>query len=318
MKRPTALAYAVMAKRALHASRTAEAYALIEKAKTLAPSDLEVLLSEASILNATGQAAEAEGVLRMAMRRDSQFPPATLRSLSIALFQQGKYREAAATVDRIRAQGVATTGDYITLVASLGHLGAVEGVSDAIARYNRLAVPAGKDPISVQEAQWHWHGDLFNHYAPYVARLVHGLQRAGVPKGAGMDLQFANYKSLIKRGEDGELRVTGVTEIGALGAGALFDRDVRFVDVRPRAGYANGHVPGAANLSLVTQLSKEELIKVARPDEPVVFYCDSRYCEYSAIAAAKAVRWGYTRLYRMTGGVPAWKKADCPIEVASQ
>jgi rhodanese-related sulfurtransferase/Tfp pilus assembly protein PilF len=318
MKRPTPLAYAVMAKRALYAGRSDEAFALIGKAKALAPSDLEVLLSEASILNATGQADEAESVLRMAMRLDAKFPPATLRSLSIALFQQGKYREAAATVDRIRAQGADTTGDLITLVASLGHLGAGEGVSDAIGRYNRLAVPAGKDPMSVQEAQWLWHGDLFSHHAPYVAKLVDGLRRAGVPEGAGMDLHFTNYKSLIKRGEDGGLWVTGVTEIGASSAGALFDRGVRFVDVRPRAGYAIGHVPGAINLSLVTDLSREELIKVARPDDQIVFYCDSRYCESSAIAAAKAVRWGYTRVYRMTGGVPAWKKADCPIEVASQ
>ena len=81
-----------------------------------------------------------------------------------------------------------------------------------------------------------------------------------------MDLHFASYKSLIKRDEDGELRVAGVTEIGALAAGSLFDRGIRFVDVRPRAGYAIGHVPGATNLSLVSELSKEELIKVAPTD----------------------------------------------------
>ena len=46
-----------------------------------------------------------------------------------------------------------------------------------------LAIPAGKDPMSVQEAQWQWHGDLFSHHPPYVAGLVDGLRRAGVPEG---------------------------------------------------------------------------------------------------------------------------------------
>ena len=318
MKRPTALAYAVMAREALYADRVAEAYTLIGKAKSLAAADLEILLSEASLLNATGRAAEAEAVVRMAMQLHPNFSPAILRVLSIALFQQGRYLEAAAMVDRLRAQGVAATDDYLTLVASLGHLGAVEGVTDAVARYNQLAVPKGKDPMRVQEAQWYWHGGLLKYHPPYVAKLVDGLRRAGVPEGAGTDLSFSDYGSLIKRGVDGELRVAGVTEIGALAAGALFDRHFRFVDVRSNAGYAIGHVPGATNLSLVTELSKEELAKVARPNEGIVFYCDSRYCEYSAIAAAKTVRWGYKRVYRMTGGVPAWKKAACPIEVASR
>jgi rhodanese-related sulfurtransferase len=93
---------------------------------------------------------------------------------------------------------------------------------------------------------------------------------------------------------------------------------VQFVDVRTSAGYASGHVPGAVNLSLVSKLSKDELMKVAGPNDRIVFYCSSRYCEDSAIAAAKSILWGYSRVYRLAGGVPAWKEADCPTEVASK
>jgi rhodanese-related sulfurtransferase len=102
-----------------------------------------------------------------------------------------------------------------------------------------------------------------------------------------------------------------------LTAGGLFDRGVTFIDVRAPTGYASGHVRGAVNLPVVTDLSKENLMKVAAPGEEVVFYCHSRYCEDSAIAAAKAILWGYTRVYRLAGGVPAWERANCPVELTS-
>jgi adenylate cyclase len=172
--------------------------------------------------------------------------------------------------------------------------------------------------MSVQEAQWRWHGDLFSYHRPYIEKLVEGLRKAGVPEGSGMDVSFNRYRALIHRQDDGGFTVDGVRDLAALSAGTLFDRGVRFVDVRAHGGYSQGHVPGAINLSLVFDLSKDALMKVARPQDQIVFYCDSKYCEYSAIAAAKAVLWGYTRVYRIAGGVPAWKDANCPMEVASK
>lgn len=318
MERPTSLAYRVAAEWKRQIGRNNEAFALIEKARLLAPTDPEVLVSEALILNATGKAVEAEAQLRLAMRLDPNFAPATLRALSVALFEQGNYWQALETVGRLKAQGVATTDDYTTMVSSLGQLGVTNGVRDAIDRYNALALPAGRDPMSVQEAQWHWHGDLFSYHRPYVDKLVEGLRKADVPEGAGVDLALDQYNALIKRGSDGEFDVEGVREVDALTAGGLFDRGKKFVDVRARAGYASGHVPRAVNLSLVFDLSKEKLMQVAAQQDQIVFYCHSRYCHNSAIAAAKAVLWGYTRVYLLTGGVPAWKDADCPIEVAQR
>ena len=116
MERPTSLAYTVAAEWALQTGRNDEAFALIDKAKALAPNDPEVLLSEATILNATGRAGEAEASLRLSMRLDPKFAPATLRALSVALFQQEKYWEAVEVVGRIKAQGAATADDYLTMV----------------------------------------------------------------------------------------------------------------------------------------------------------------------------------------------------------
>jgi TolB-like protein/DNA-binding winged helix-turn-helix (wHTH) protein/rhodanese-related sulfurtransferase len=317
MQRPTSLAYTVAAEWALQTSRNDDAVILIDKAKALGQSDPEVLLSEASILNASGRAQEAEADVRLAMRLDPKFAPRTLRTLSVALFQQGKYWDAVEVIGRIKAQDEATMDDLITLVATLGQLGAKQGVEEGIDRYNELALHAGRSPMSVQEAQWRWHGDLFRYYRPYVDKLVEGLRKAGVLEGAGMDVSLDQYYSLIRRGPDGEFHVEGAPDLEALTAGGLFDRGVTFIDVRAPTGYASGHIPGAVNLPVVTDLSKEKLMKVTGPREEVVFYCHSRYCEDSAIAAAKAILWGYTRVYRLAGGVPAWERANCPVELTS-
>lgn len=61
-------------------------------------------------------------------------------------------------------------------------------------------------------------------------------------------------------------------------------------------------------------LSKESLSQFAAKDEAVVFSCHAKYCPYSAYASAKAVLWGYTRVYYFAGGFPAWKEAGYPVE----
>ena len=102
----------------------------------------------------------------------------------MALHHQEKYQEAIDVVERIKAQGAETTYDYVTLVSSLGQLGRTDGVKEAIDGFNALALPAAFDPMTVQEAQWYWNGDLFDYHRPYVDKMVEGLRKAGVPEGA--------------------------------------------------------------------------------------------------------------------------------------
>ncbi len=315
MEKPTPLAYKVAAVWAQQTGRIDEAFALIDKARALAPNDPEILVSKALILNTTGRAEEAEAELRLAMRLDPGYAPGTLRILSMSLFHQERYREAIDAIERIKALGADETNDYITLVASLGHLGRSDGVAEAVDRYNELALKAAWDPMSVQESQWYWNVNLFHYHRPYVDKLVEGLRKAGLPEGAGTDLPLDDYKKLIKRVRIGEYDVEGATEVEPAEAKALRDRGVPFVDVRAQPDYALGHVPGSVNLSLVFDLSKEALAKVADPDEEIAFYCHTKYCDYSAYASAKAVLWGYTKVYRFAGGFPAWKNAGYPIEV---
>jgi rhodanese-related sulfurtransferase len=112
----------------------------------------------------------------------------------------------------------------------------------------------------------------------------------------------------------GEASVDGTTKVDAAQAKVLRDRGVPFVDVRAPLDYANGHVPGAINLSLVTDLSKENLAKVGNKQADVAFYCHGKHCPYSAYASAKAVAWGYTNIIYFAGGFPEWQDADYPVE----
>jgi TolB-like protein/DNA-binding winged helix-turn-helix (wHTH) protein/rhodanese-related sulfurtransferase len=316
MEKPTALAYKVAAIWAQQVGRIDEAFTMVDKASAMAPNDPEIIVSKALILNATGHAVEAEAEIRRAVRLDPGFAPGTLRALSMSLFHQERYQEAIDALMRLKARANEETNDYLTLVSSLGHLGRRDGVKDAIERFNQLAETAAWDPMSVQEAQWYWNVNLFHYHRPYVERLVEGLRKAGVPEGAGMDLPIDRYKSLIKRVGDGEYDVEGATEVDAATAKALRDRGVPFVDVRAHPDYAKGHVPGAVNLSLVFDLSKEALMKVADLDDEIAFYCHTKYCDYSAYASAKAVVWGYKRVYRFAGGFPEWLNAGYPVEIS--
>jgi 3-mercaptopyruvate sulfurtransferase SseA len=67
---------------------------------------------------------------------------------------------------------------------------------------------------------------------------------------------------------------------------------------------------------LTTGLSNESLSRLVGKDDEVVFSCVGKYCPYSAYACAKALLWGYTRVYYFAGGYPAWKEAGYPVETS--
>jgi hypothetical protein len=139
-------------------------------------------------------------------------------------------------------------------------------VREAIAKYNEINVAAGMDPLTVQEYNWWWYGDIFTYDDDYRARLVQGLRKAGVPEGAGAELRLADYKQLISR-RGGEYTIKGVTEIDLETTQAMLEAGAISVDVRPATDFErNGHIPGSVSLSLPAALSSDSLGEVARPD----------------------------------------------------
>jgi adenylate cyclase len=313
MRKPNPLAYAISAEVLARQGHYPEAFAKISSAMELDPNDPENHISKARILNATGRAPEAEREVQQAMRVDPQYPPSYLRVLAISQFHQEKYQEGVKSLELLVTRQSDVAEDYATLVASFGHLGRTDGVQENIEKYNALAVPAGFSPLTVQEMGWYWYGDIFNYDRTYRERLKDGLRKAGVPEGAGTDISYDDYASLMGK-SNGEYNVKGTTKIDAATAKRLHDRGVKFVDVRTTLSFSRGHAPGAINLSVIEALSKETLSKAVSKEEEVIFSCHGKYCGDSAYASAKALAWGFKNVYHFAGGFPAWQDAHYPIE----
>ena len=162
MRQPNALAHTVSAEVLSKQGRYEEAFTEIGKAMALAPNDPDNYLSKARVLNATGRAAEAEESVRWAMRLDPLYAPDYLRVLAISLFHQQRYEEAVGTLERLVALKTDVADDYVTLIASLGHLGHHSGVPDALRTHNQLTLAAGINSNRVQMGGWSWKGQLFN------------------------------------------------------------------------------------------------------------------------------------------------------------
>ena len=316
-RQPNALAHAVSGEVLSRQGRYDEAFAEIGRAMVLAPNDPGNYLSKARILNATGRAAEAEEAVRWAMRVDPLYPPDYLRVLAISLFHQQRYEEAVATLETLLKLQADSADDYVTLIACLGQLGRSKGVAEAIKTVNHLNVVVGYyNAITVQmNGGWWWYGDMYNYHPQYRDRLIAGLRKAGVPEGAGTDVPFEEYRRLLSK-HDGEYEVAGATRIDFETAKALHDRGVKFVDVRAVRDFARGHVPGAFNLDAATELSRDSLSRIVGKNEAFALSCHGKYCSDSVYASAKAVSWGFKRVYYFAGGFPAWKEAGYPVEAS--
>ena len=89
----------------------------------------------------------------------------------------------------------------------------------------------------------------------------------------------------------------------------LRDGDVTLVDVRPRAEYESGHIPGA--LSIPVAELKRRLREIPQKRE-VVAYCRGPYCVFSLEAVHLLRKQGY-RARRADDGLPGWRQAGHPV-----
>ena len=314
---PTELAYSVSAEVLARQGRHEEALAQIERALALAPNEPNTNLSKAKILNALGRAEEAEQAARLAMRVDPHYGPDTLSVLGRALLHQERYEEAAGFLHEAVQRQPDRTQDYVSLAVAYGYLGRPREAEAAVAAYNKISVDGGYPPLNVEVVGFWWYGNIFAYDEVYRERLREGLRKAGVPEGAGTDINYADFKRLV-RDSAGEYSVEGVVKIDAATAKSLHDQGAVFVDVREAPQFNRGHIPSAVNLELSSALSKESLLGVAAKDDEIVFSCVGKYCPFSAYACAKAKIWGFTQVNYFAGGFPAWKAAGYPVETSPQ
>jgi rhodanese-related sulfurtransferase len=86
------------------------------------------------------------------------------------------------------------------------------------------------------------------------------------------------------------------------------------LDNRVVADYEAGHLEGAIRL-IDTDITSEAVLAkhVRSKDTPVLFYCNGLKCGRAAIAATKAIEWGYTKVYYYAFGLEEWRKRALPL-----
>lgn len=90
------------------------------------------------------------------------------------------------------------------------------------------------------------------------------------------------------------------------------EKAVIVLDVRPEDEFSLGHIPSARNVP-VGEL-KRHLSKLAH-DTEIVAYCRGPYCVMSFEAVALLRKKGF-KARRLEDGMPEWKAAGLPVEVA--
>ena len=104
----------------------------------------------------------------------------------------------------------------------------------------------------------------------------------------------------------------GANGVGTLEATRLMNQPGALVlDVREIAEFASGHLPRARHIPL-GELAKrvDEIAKYK--DKPVIVTCRSGARSGSACRTLKNA--GFTNVYNLNGGVPAWEQASLPVE----
>ena len=99
-------------------------------------------------------------------------------------------------------------------------------------------------------------------------------------------------------------------------------KDMIIIDTMPANSFAKGHIPVAVNAELpktmtdVTDEQKTAFIKALGQDKskPIVVYCGFVGCARSHVGAVIALEQGFTNVYRVPGGIVAWKEAKFTVE----
>ncbi len=87
------------------------------------------------------------------------------------------------------------------------------------------------------------------------------------------------------------------------------EESVTVLDVRPKAEFSSGHLPGALNIA--PDELESRLGELSESDE-IVAYCRGAYCVFSFEAVALLRRHGF-KVRRLEDGFPEWRAAGLPV-----
>ena len=129
-----------------------------------------------------------------------------------------------------------------------------------------------------------------------------------------ISLAFASLFAAASFAATSPESISGATTVDANAAKQLFDNGAAFVDVRKDSDWQAGRIPDAIHIELKKVLNEQSLGAEVKTGDEVVFYCNGVSCLRSSKASAKAVSWGYSKVYYFRDGFPAWKAAGYPVE----
>jgi rhodanese-related sulfurtransferase len=305
MKNPSALAHQVASERAAYYKRKADkAIAQAEQAIALDASDPAGYLAMANALIKAKRPAEAVDFVHQAMRLDPHQPVSFLLLLGRAQFAGQDYQAAAATFERAANRNPNNDWTFIYIAAAYGHLHREQDAKAAVEKANLLRAHAGWSALTLENVNTSQFFSYFVGALPERKLLLAGLEKAGVKSGK-------EWLGLVRTNVSGEFEIEGATTIDVATAKALHDRAATFLDLRDE--FAVGHIPQAHELNYYNEFDKARLLElVDKSQEAVIYgYAGSRN---TANAAAKAVAWGFERVYYFPDGFEVWKGAGYPVE----
>lgn len=125
-----------------------------------------------------------------------------------------------------------------------------------------------------------------------------------------------------------ESTVFGAKYISTSDAKALYDNGATFIDTRKPLQYSKQHIKNAVrayynekggnkNKTAKWDASSDKLqLKNIPTDKStkIVSYCNGKKCWKSYKTAVTLTKMGYTDVYWLRDGIPAWAKAGYPVE----
>jgi rhodanese-related sulfurtransferase len=112
-------------------------------------------------------------------------------------------------------------------------------------------------------------------------------------------------------GLEGTRRFRGFKELTPAGLTHLINRnDALVIDISAQADFEKAHVPGSRHVAPSQFDPENKELKKAR-ELPVAIV--SRNGVEAEKAARRLVKAGFTRVYTLSGGIDAWRKADLPL-----
>jgi TolB-like protein/rhodanese-related sulfurtransferase len=306
MRVPSPRAHQFISKSHSNEGRYDEAIAEAKKMIALNPNHVLGYETLGRALNKAGRASEGVEAMKMAMRLDPRGDDQGWVSyrLGEALYLSGQFDAAAEAFAR-SAERNQNEWSYAFLAASHAQAERQEQAKTALATFDRIMADAGEEPYTVAKVE----GWAFK-FQRDRARVQEGFRKAGMPEGAASTLEL-DWAQDVSPAE-----VPGATTIDAATAKNLVDRGVTVVDVREDHYWNDGHVPGAVHLSLYSDFTEAKLAEVVAKDQELVILAHgSAVNPRSARACARAVSWGFSKVYYFREGYPGWQAAGYPIKM---